>query len=53
MYRSAGKGLEKYQNPGGLTSDKLLVSGFPLSRIDSRVDPFPMGEHVGAGVPNL
>ncbi|PMD57448.1 uncharacterized protein K444DRAFT_54175 [Hyaloscypha bicolor E] len=40
MYRNAGKGLEKYQNPGGLTSDQLFVSGFRLSRLTHRSIPF-------------
>jgi hypothetical protein len=50
MYHNAGKGLAKYQDPGGLTSDQLLVFGCRLSRIRSLVDPFPMGEYAEVGV---
>lgn len=50
MHHNAGKWIEPYQDPGGLTSDHLLVSGFRLSRIAALDDRFPKGEWVESWV---
>jgi hypothetical protein len=46
MHHNASKGIKQYQDPGGLTSDHLLVLGFRLSRIAEVADRFPVGNWV-------